>query len=358
LLGDSDPSLLVDFAEVLAQGNNGNMLGRPEQLVMRALEIEPGLTKGLWLAGFAAMQREDHAAAIRNWSQLLRGGRIDEESRVMLESYIAESRAKLGITDRQDVATTIEPVDVDLSGSSVTLPASVKVEVSLDPSLTDKVNPNEVVYVFARATSGMPAPLAVKNLTVADLPTTVVLDDGLAMMPGHNLSSKEEVIVGARISRTGTPMAQPGDLQGISEPVATHSADAVNIVINREVTDQAAATAPSIKVQVSLDPSLEDKTGRDQAVFVFARATSGMPAPLAVKKLTVADLPATVVLDDTMAMMQGHNLSSKEEVIVGARVSRSGKPISQPGDLQGLSGALLTRATDVVNIVINQVIDN
>jgi cytochrome c-type biogenesis protein CcmH len=181
----------------------------------------------------------------------------------------------------------------------------------------------------------------------------------MAMMPGHNLSSKDQVIVGARVSRSGSPMSQPGDLQGLSQPLATRSTDRVNIVINQEVKDQhAAITVPSIKVQVSLDPLLKQQARPNESVFVFARATSGMPAPLAVKKLTVADLPATVVLDDSMAMMPGHNLSSKQEVIIGARISRSGTPMTQPGDLQGLSGSLVTKATSLVNIVIDEVVKN
>ena len=76
--------------------------------------------------------------------------------------------------------------------------------------------------------------------------------------------------------------------------------------------------------------------------------------PLAVKRLTVADLPATVTLDDSMAMLEGHHLSSHEEIIVGARVSRDGKPMPQAGDLQGLGRAINPRETSTQSILIDK----
>jgi len=62
-------------------------------------------------------------------------------------------------------------------------------------------------------------PLALVKKQVRDLPITFTLDDSMAMSPTAKLSDHGQVIVGARISRSGSPMPQPGDLEALSPPV-------------------------------------------------------------------------------------------------------------------------------------------
>jgi len=82
----------------------------------------------------------------------------------------------------------------------------------LNNSLQQLVKPGDSVFVYAKAASGPPMPLAVKRLVVSDLPAEVTLSDADAMMPQMKLSAFDLVVVGARISKTGNPVAQPGDL--------------------------------------------------------------------------------------------------------------------------------------------------
>ena len=119
-----------------------------------------------------------------------------------------------------------------------------------------------------------------------------------------------------------------------------------------ERTEEAAESAtssteagPAIEVTVSIGSQmvaqLENELGADAApatpVFIYARATQGPPMPLAVVRKTLADLPLTVRLDDSMAMMPNLTLSSfaSAGVTIGARVSLAGNPIAQPGDAYG-----------------------
>lgn len=109
---------------------------------------------------------------------------------------------------------------------------------------------------------------------------------------------------------------------------------------------------PSLTVKVTLSPDLE--TTSDQVVYVFAREWQGKPMPLAVARLLVEDLPATVILDDTMAMPGGELLSSIDSVEVVARVSLSGSAIPSAGDLEGVTGELEMRNHKVpVQVVID-----
>ena len=106
--------------------------------------------------------------------------------------------------------------------------------MTLSPELAAKTSPNDTVFIFARAAEGPPMPLAVLRKRVADLPISFALDDSMAMSPAAKLSSQPRVVVGARISRSGNAMPQPGDLEGVSPPVS-NSASGVKIVIEREV---------------------------------------------------------------------------------------------------------------------------
>lgn len=115
--------------------------------------------------------------------------------------------------------------------------------------------------------------------------------------------------------------------------------------------------AASIQVDVAMDPSLVGRITGSETVFIFARAVNGPPAPLAVKRLSASDLPATVTLSDGDSMAQGLSLSTFPQVQISARISRSGNAIASAGDLQGQSGPLAVQETDQVRITIDQVIE-
>ena len=82
------------------------------------------------------------------------------------------------------------------------------------------VSPEDTVFIFARPAEGARVPLAVLRKQVRDLPSDFSLDDSLAMSPAARLSQASSVIVGARISKSGNPMSQPGDIEVLSAPVA------------------------------------------------------------------------------------------------------------------------------------------
>ncbi|QVI73821.1 c-type cytochrome biogenesis protein CcmI [Pseudomonas syringae] len=87
-----------------------------------------------------------------------------------------------------------------------------------------------------------------------------------------------------------------------------------------------AVKTKSIKIHVELAAALQGKVRPNDSVFIFARAINGPAAPLAVKRITAADLPADVELSDADAMMPQLNLSNFAQVQLVARVSRAGQP--------------------------------
>jgi cytochrome c-type biogenesis protein CcmH len=69
--------------------------------------------------------------------------------------------------------------------------------------------------------------------------------------------------------------------------------------------------------------------------------------PLAIVRKQVKDLPFQFVLDDSTSMSPTSKLSTSAAIIVGARVSKSGNAIPQPGDLSGQSGKLAAGAKGI-----------
>ena len=194
LVGE-DPGVLLSLADALAMQQQGIMAGEPEQLVLRALEISPQEPNGLWLAGLAAEQNQEFALAHDYWTRLL--PLIDEDP-----ESIREVR---GLID------ALEQIDPKLQ-SDLATGAILTLAVSLSEAIQHLANENDSVFVYAKAMNGPPMPLAVKRLSVAELPARITLSDDDAMVASMKLSSFDEIIVGARVSKSGNPIAQVGDL--------------------------------------------------------------------------------------------------------------------------------------------------
>ncbi len=213
-----NPNLLADYADALGMARGQSLLGEPEALIQRALKIDPDHGKSLALAGTVAFEKKDYAAAIRYWEKLVTQIPPDSDMARGVQSSIAEARGLLG--------SKTAPATDKAAGVSGT--------VTLAPALKAKAAPDDTVFIFARAAEGPRMPLAILRKKVSDLPVTFTLDDSTAMSPATRLSGTPQVIIGARISKSGNAMPQPGDLQGMSKP-GNNTASGISVVIDSEV---------------------------------------------------------------------------------------------------------------------------
>jgi cytochrome c-type biogenesis protein CcmH len=223
-LKPDDPNLLTDYADALAVVNGRNLEGEPSKLIARALELDPNNLKALSLAGTAAYLRKDFAGALRHWDKLAQVA-PDSDFVRQIQRGIDEARRLAGTPAPQAQAPGVRAPQAPATtpGATASATASVSGSVTLAKSLADKAKPDDAVYVFARAAEGSRVPLAILRKQVKDLPLQFTLDDSMAMSPAAKLSGAPKVIVGARVSKSGGALAQPGDLQGLSAPVAVGS---------------------------------------------------------------------------------------------------------------------------------------
>jgi len=228
----NEAQLWANYADVYAMAHGQTLQGEEvDRLISKALEVDANNVTALALAGSAAMERSDYVTAITRWQTLVdqmapdspdlqayRGGIMQASQLLAAQPGGKEKLAQL-TKDRAPGKTAANSA------------ASISGKVSLSPALAGKVSPTDTVFIFARASQGPKMPLAVLRKQVKDLPFKFTLDDSMAMQPQLKLSGFPQVVVVARVSKAGTPMAQPGDLQGLTGTVKP-GAKGLNIVID------------------------------------------------------------------------------------------------------------------------------
>jgi cytochrome c-type biogenesis protein CcmH len=206
----NNSALLMDYAEVLAVANGKSFQGKPSELVKQALNIDPNNTRALFLIGKAAYQAGDYPQTVDYWQKLLSLLPPDSPQAKQISDDIAKVRAQETSGKRPQTQGQAQPAT---SGAQI---AGV---VRLSPALADKAAPTDTVFVFAKAVSGPPVPIAVIRTQVKDLPKQFILNDSEAMTPTMKLSNFKEVEIVAKVSKSGSATPQPGDLRGEVTPV-------------------------------------------------------------------------------------------------------------------------------------------
>ncbi len=234
-LAPGDAQLLADHADALAMSRGQRTSGEPARLIAKALQLDPNTLKALALAGSVAFERKDYAEAARQWRKAREIAPAGGEFANGLDRSLAEARSAGGLVESDAATATATATAIGTTTTATTAATSTTVritgQVQLAPALAAKVAPGDTLFIFARAAQSPRMPLAILRLPVSAWPVTFQLDDSQAMSPDLKLSKFDNVIVGARISRSGNAMPQPGDLAGQGSAVSS-SATGVTVTID------------------------------------------------------------------------------------------------------------------------------
>ena len=222
-LAPGDPQVLSDYADVLAMVNGRSLEGRPLALLEQALKLDPKHQKSLSLVGTAAFDRGDFAQAASWWKQLLATVPPGSQQAQAVQANIAQAQAGGAATAPVAQAVAASSADAGIEGT-----------VTLADAIKGKVPAGATLFVYARAAEGGRMPLAILRVPVGSFPYRFRLDDSQAMAPQMRLSTQSQVLLVARISRTGNAMPQPGDLTGTLGPVKVGARD-LHVVIGEVV---------------------------------------------------------------------------------------------------------------------------
>ena len=223
----NNPVVMLRYADALTMLHGGKISGKPFDLIKRAVAIKPDDPTGLWLIGMGYEEQGEYQKAISYWNLLLPLVK-DEKSTNEVKALIRRARTKAGI----NIAESSVPATMATEKKEVT---SLKVSVSIDKSQLKNVSMEDTVFIFAKATSGPPMPLAVARIKVKDLPIEVTLDDTMAMIPSMKLSNFIKVQVSARVSKSGQPSAQSGDVQSEVRIVNSSQKEKIKLTISEVV---------------------------------------------------------------------------------------------------------------------------
>lgn len=221
----NEPSLLADYADALAMSQGRNLNGKPLELVEQALKVDPNHWKALAMAGTAAFDRKDYTLAVDYWERLRASQPADSPIAKSIAGSIDEARRLGGLAASSVAATGKAPPAQPVAKAEVqktSPPAagkSVSGIVSLSAALAGKVKPDDALFIFARPSDGSKMPIAILRAQVKDLPLKFSLDDSQAMSPAAKISNFEQVVVAARVSKSGSAMPQSGDLETVTKPV-------------------------------------------------------------------------------------------------------------------------------------------
>ncbi len=217
-----DPNFLAAAAESRARADADHRFdAQATAMLERALKANPQHERARLFMGVALRQQGKAKAAAEAWMPLL--AQTKGEASAALRAEIDGARKDAGLPPLP--AETAAPAGAN----------ALHVKVTLDPAFAERarLRPDTTVFVIARMPDGPPMPVAVEKHTVADLPLDITLDDADGPMPMAKLSAMQTVEVVARMSESGNPMRQDGDIESKPVRVALPSKTSVELTLGK-----------------------------------------------------------------------------------------------------------------------------
>ena len=237
-------TVAVEYAQALAFATPDHRIqGEARTLLENTLKTDAGNQRALWLLGISDYQGEHYAAAIAYWNTLLPLLASNSDVATSVKKQIADAQARRDgnapppsvPASPSQTGIAPEAAPAGATDASAQNAPRLTVNVALDPKLKAKLDPDATLFVFVRAAKGPPMPLAIQRLKASQLPLTLTLDDSMGMLPTMKLSMFPQIVVGARVSKSGNAMPQSGDLQTFSTPTDVHRVEPIELTIDQAV---------------------------------------------------------------------------------------------------------------------------
>jgi cytochrome c-type biogenesis protein CcmH len=241
-----DAGLSGYYAEALFLADDRKMTARVSKAIDAAFSLNPQNVAMLEIKAMNAFRAGDLGVAVTFFEKALATG-VEGERAGLIQQAIARLRAELGnkapppaVMPAGPVAPLANSAPAAATRAADTPSAPIRsVQLLVEVADTVESNPNDSVFVYAKANAGPPMPLAVERMRVSDLPRLVTLDETMGMMQGMSLANFDAVILVARISSSGIANTSPDDFQAASGVVdITSENPVIKLLIESRVRDQ------------------------------------------------------------------------------------------------------------------------
>jgi cytochrome c-type biogenesis protein CcmH len=220
------PMIMAELAQAMFLRDRNQMSPPIVDLAKNAVTLDPNNTMALSLLGVNAYAQKNYREAIQYWKKT-----VD-----LLGADSPSGRSLMAGIERavQDFVAAGGKIDELMAKSAY----AVKVSVSLGEKV--KASPDQIVFIYARAWQGSPMPLAIARVKVSELPTTVTLDESMAMSPMASLATATDIEVVARVSTDGTAQTKVGDWQAKQGPISMKAVpEKIELLVNDQVKAEA-----------------------------------------------------------------------------------------------------------------------
>jgi cytochrome c-type biogenesis protein CcmH len=209
----NEADVWADYADAAAGLSQGDMKGKPLELINKSLALDPKNPKALLLRGTYEIQSGELAAAEKTFTLAKSVSEPNSGFTQIADNALQDIRSRTSGTGAAAPAAPAAPTNAATSNSGAPL-ATLALTLSPEARKAAEANTAAAVFLIVRAAGAERGPpLAAKKLTAGDLdkPVTLTANDG--MIGGAGLKAGADVTIQARLSLAGQPMAAAGDWQ-------------------------------------------------------------------------------------------------------------------------------------------------
>ncbi|WP_394132472.1 c-type cytochrome biogenesis protein CcmI [Shewanella maritima] len=183
-------------------------------IIDQSLELDPSDPSTLLLVGMDSFFTANYQKAIDAWQLILDSNREDVDRAAIMNAIQSAKMSMQSNMGAMPNDAAHNPMGATGSNTDSAQVKTVDVTLNIAPELAQQVASTDMVFIFARSTTGPKVPLAATKISAASLPATVTLDDSTSMGGDVTLSGANEVEIIAVLSKHGSVKAQAGDFKG------------------------------------------------------------------------------------------------------------------------------------------------